>query len=172
MLLSFLGFLLPKYPRERRLLLSHHFSKLTAKLIPAKAQPKSSTLKSRYPVSLSPAQMSVCASMVLSSPPLHGISQQKSCLLFISSSLWPGFTCSRSSEQRAYVLSRFSCVWLLATLWTAARQAPLSTGGFPRQERWSAVSCLPPGNLPDPGIITGALKSTASAGGFFSTSTT
>ena len=34
-----------------------------------------------------------------------------------------------------------SCVLLLATLWTAAYQAPLSMG-FSRQEYWSGVRCL------------------------------
>ena len=36
------------------------------------------------------------------------------------------------------VLSRFSCVWLCATLWTVAHQAPL-TAGFSRQEYWSRL---------------------------------
>ena len=45
----------------------------------------------------------------------------------------------------------FSRVRLLATLWTAARQAPLSLG-FSRQECWSGSPCPPPGDLPDPGI--------------------
>ena len=36
-----------------------------------------------------------------------------------------------------------------AILRTAARQAPLSMG-FPRQEDWSGLPFLPPGNLPDP----------------------
>ena len=38
-----------------------------------------------------------------------------------------------------------------ATLWTVARQTPLSMG-FSRQECWSGLPCPPPGNLPDPGI--------------------
>ena len=42
------------------------------------------------------------------------------------------------------------CVWLFATLWTVARQAPLSTG-FPRQEYWSGLPFPPPGDLPDSG---------------------
>ena len=37
------------------------------------------------------------------------------------------------------------------TLWSAARQAPLSMG-FPRQEYWSGLPFLPPGDLPNPGI--------------------
>ena len=36
------------------------------------------------------------------------------------------------------LLSRFSCVRLCVTLWTAAHQAPLSTG-FSRQECWSGL---------------------------------
>ena len=35
--------------------------------------------------------------------------------------------------------------------WTAAHQAPLSTG-FSRQEYWSGVSFHSPGDLPEPGI--------------------
>ena len=52
----------------------------------------------------------------------------------------------------AYVLSHFSCVWLFATLWTVARQAPLSMG-FSRQEYWSGLPLLSPGDLPDPGLL-------------------
>ena len=37
------------------------------------------------------------------------------------------------------------------TLWTVARQAPLSTG-VSRQKYWSGLPCPPPGDLPDPGI--------------------
>ena len=51
----------------------------------------------------------------------------------------------------ACILSRFSRVWLLLTLWTAACQAPLSMG-FSRQEYWSGLPCPPPGDLRDPGI--------------------
>ena len=36
------------------------------------------------------------------------------------------------------MLSRFNCVWLLAMLWTAAHQAPLSMW-FSRQEYWSGL---------------------------------
>ena len=39
----------------------------------------------------------------------------------------------------ARTLSHFSCVWLFATLWVIAHQAPLSLG-FSRQEYWSALS--------------------------------
>ena len=40
---------------------------------------------------------------------------------------------------------------LFVTLWTIARQAPLSLG-FPRQEYWSELAFPSPGDLPDPGI--------------------
>ena len=66
------------------------------------------------------------------------------------------------------VLSHFSCVQLSVTLWTAARQAPLSTG-FSRQEYWSALPHPPPGDLPDPGIEPTILMSPALAGRFFTT---
>ena len=39
------------------------------------------------------------------------------------------------------VLSPCSCVWICATLWTIASQAPLSRG-FSRQEYWSGLPCL------------------------------
>ena len=70
----------------------------------------------------------------------------------------------------ARVPSCFSRVRFFATLWTVAHQAPLSMG-FPRQEYWSALPCPPPGDLPDPGIEPTSLFP-ASAGGFFTTSTT
>ena len=69
------------------------------------------------------------------------------------------------------MLSRFSHVWLFATLWTAAHQAPLSTG-FSRQEYWSGLLCPPPGDLPDPGIEPVSLMSPALAGRLFTTSAT
>ena len=45
----------------------------------------------------------------------------------------------------------------LWTLWTTARQAPLSMG-FSRQEDWSGLPCAPPGDLPDPGIQVSSLS--------------
>ena len=42
-------------------------------------------------------------------------------------------------------------VQLLVTPWTVAYQAPLSMG-FSRQEYWSGLPFLSPGDLPDPGI--------------------
>ena len=69
------------------------------------------------------------------------------------------------------MLSRFSHVQLLGTLWTVAHQAPLSMG-FSRQEYWSGLPCPPPGDLPDPGLKLESLTSPALAGGFFTTSIT
>ena len=43
------------------------------------------------------------------------------------------------------------CVWLFATLWTVAHQAPLSMG-FSRQKYLSRLPCPPPGDLPNTGI--------------------
>ena len=44
-----------------------------------------------------------------------------------------------------------SCVWLFATPWTVARQAPPSMG-FSRQEYWNGLPFPSPGDLPNPGI--------------------
>ena len=59
-------------------------------------------------------------------------------------------------------------VQLCVTLWTAARQAPLSMG-FSRQERWSGLPFSTPQDLPDPGIEPVSLMSPELAGGFFTT---
>ena len=64
------------------------------------------------------------------------------------------------ARVRVCSLSR---VQLFATPWTVSRQAPLSVG-FLRQEYWSGLPFLSPGDLPDPGI---KLESPASAGEFF-----
>ena len=44
-----------------------------------------------------------------------------------------------------------SHIWLFATPWTVAHQAPLSME-FPRQEYWSGLPFPPPEDLPDPGM--------------------
>ena len=49
-----------------------------------------------------------------------------------------------SLKLHACMLSCLSCVWLFATLWTAAHQAFLSIG-FSRQEYWNRLLSLPPG---------------------------
>ena len=59
----------------------------------------------------------------------------------------------------------------LCDLMDGALQALLSMG-FSRQEYWSGLPCSPPGDLPHPGIEPMSLKSSAVAGGFFTTSAT
>ena len=75
-------------------------------------------------------------------------------------------------EERGFriacILSRFSCVQLLATLWTVAPQAPLFMG-FSRQEHWSSLPGPPPGDLPNPGIKPVSLLSPELTDGFFIT---
>ena len=68
-------------------------------------------------------------------------------------------------------LSHFSRVRLLVILWTVACQAPLFMG-FSRQGYWSGLPCLPPGDLPDPGIKPTSLVSPALAGRLFTSSAT
>ena len=57
------------------------------------------------------------------------------------------------------------------TLWTVARQAPLSMR-FSRQEYWSGLPFPSPGDLPNLGIKHRSFMSPAFAGGLFTTSTT
>ena len=59
-----------------------------------------------------------------------------------------------------------SSVRLSVTPWTAARQAPLSTG-LSRQECWSGSPCPLPRDLPGPGQNPHFLESPALSGGFF-----
>ena len=63
-------------------------------------------------------------------------------------------------RPHAQTLSR---VQLMATPWTATSQTPLSKE-FSRQEYWSGLPFLSPGDLPDPGIESVSL---VLAGGFF-----
>ena len=66
-----------------------------------------------------------------------------------------------------YILSRFSFVWLCASLWTVACQASLSME-FSRQEYWNTGchALPPPGDFPNPGgqIWAVSLKSPTLAG--------
>ena len=57
----------------------------------------------------------------------------------------------------------FSCVWLLVTLWTLSRQAPLSMA-FSKEKYRSGLPCPPPGDLPDSGIELASLMPPAWAG--------
>ena len=69
------------------------------------------------------------------------------------------------------MLSHFSRVQLLVTPWTVAPQTSLSLG-FSRQGYRSGLPCLPPGDLPNPGIEPTSLLSPALAGRFFTASAT
>ena len=69
------------------------------------------------------------------------------------------------------VLNRFCCVCVFVTLWTLARQAPLSMG-FSKQAYWSGLPCPPPADLPHPGMEPASLTSPALAGRFVSTNAT
>ena len=69
----------------------------------------------------------------------------------------------------ACILSHFSRVQLLVTIWTVALQALLSKG-FSKQEYWSGLPCPPLGDLPDTGIEPVSLTSTAWIGRFCTTS--
>ena len=60
------------------------------------------------------------------------------CTLFLQAQKWLS---SLPILLLLLLLSRFSCVWLWATPWTAAYQAPLSMGSS-RQQYWSGCHCL------------------------------
>ena len=72
---------------------------------------------------------------------------------------------SKVSEWKVKSLSR---VWLFATPWTVAYQAPPSIG-FSRQEYWNGLPFPSPGGLPDPGIEPASPAGPVLAGGFFTT---
>ena len=59
---------------------------------------------------------------------------------------------TKMQKQEPKLLSR---VQLFATPWTVAHQAPLSIE-FSRQEYWSGLPFLPPGDIPAPGIEPGS----------------
>ena len=63
---------------------------------------------------------------------------------------WCPAACQAPCEVCMHAQS-LSHVWLLATLWTRACQAPLSME-FSGQEYWGGLPFPPPGDLPDPGI--------------------
>ena len=52
-------------------------------------------------------------------------------------------------------MKSLSRVWLFETPWSVAYHAPPSMG-FSRQECWSGLPFLSPGDLPDPGIKPGS----------------
>ena len=64
-----------------------------------------------------------------------------------------------------------SCIQFFVTLWTVARQAPLSMG-FSREEYWSGLPFPSLRDLLNPGIEPMSPVSPVLAGGFFTTITT
>ena len=66
-------------------------------------------------------------------------------------------------DARVHVCQVAAVMSNSVTLWTVAHQSPLSMG-FSRQEYWSGLPCLPPGDLPDPGIKPTSLMAHALAG--------
>ena len=69
------------------------------------------------------------------------------------------------------ILKSLSHVRFFGTPWTVAYQALLSMG-FSRQEYWSGLPFLSPGDLPNPGIEPASLASPALVSGLFTASTT
>ena len=66
------------------------------------------------------------------------------------------------------LLGHFSRIWLCATPWTAAYQAPLSME-FSRKEYWSGLPCPPPDDLPGLEIEPASPATPALAGRLFIT---
>ena len=62
----------------------------------------------------------------------------------------PGLLLKRGKERKSQSFSQSvaKSVWLFATPWAVAHQAPLFMG-FSRQEYWSGLPCPPPGDLLD-----------------------
>ena len=68
-----------------------------------------------------------------------------------------GLSCHKTCwilVPRKWKCQLLSCVWLFATPWTAAHQAPLSVD-VTRQEYWSGLPFPSPGVLPNPRIKPG-----------------
>ena len=76
--------------------------------------------------------------------------------------------------MHTYLLSRFSCVWLCATLWTLWSLPGSSVHGIFQQELeyWRRLPCPAPGDHLNQGIDLLSLTSPILAGGFFPTSAT
>ena len=90
------------------------------------------------------------------------------CLTLPQPSSWPLMLLAK---HIVCMLSCFSNVRLFAIPWTVACQAPLSVG-FSRQECWSGLPCLPPGDLPYLWMEPASLMSPVLAGEIFTTSAT
>ena len=73
---------------------------------------------------------------------LRGQTEQRDQHDFCSQVTIPHLEWPLVSYLHVCMLGHFSCVRLFETLWTIARQAPLSMG-FSRQENWSGLPCPP-----------------------------
>ena len=96
-------------------------------------------------------------------PPSPSLTESKSLCLFCCLAYRVIITIFLSEWVKS-----LSCVWLFATPWTVAYQAPLSMG-FSRQEYWRGLPFPSPGDLLKPGIEPTSPVSPALAGGFFTT---
>ena len=67
-----------------------------------------------------------------------------------------------NSNKMKVKVKSLSRVWLFATPWMVAYQAPWSMG-FSRQEHWRGLPFPSPGDLPNPGIEPGSLALEADA---------
>ena len=110
---------------------------------------------------LGPGQYLLCTSAAATA------NEPMSLLVHMQPHKWPCY-------MRAYM----SCVCVRATslqscptLWDSMNCSlpGSSVHGFPRQEYWSGLPCLPPGDVPNPGIKPTSLMSPALAGKFFAT---
>ena len=102
---------------------------------------------------------------------IHCPQRQLSCSCHEMQCTWFGVHTRACACVWVCVPSCFSCVWLFATPWIIAHQALLSMG-FSRQDHWSRLPCLPPRDLPNPGIQPVSLMSPVLEGRFFTSSTT
>ena len=90
---------------------------------------------------------------------------EKPFLLHTSTSATQGPGLCDQGVRTGLCAQSLSRVWLVTAPWTVAHQAPLSME-FSRQEHWSGLPFLTPGDLPDPGIKS---TSSALASGFLTT---
>jgi len=88
----------------------------------------------------------------------------------VASAPGEGILQQKAQHGNLQCVCALSHVQLFATLWTVARQAPLSMG-FSRQDYWSGLPFPSPGDLPYPGLEPTSLASPVLVGRFFTTST-
>ena len=144
------------YSQADSLLLNHWGSpwkvvlnKEVGKINPSKTAPFSTPSERYGPAAAAAKSLQSCPTLcdpIDGSPPgspVPGILQARTLE-------WVAIYFSNARKWKVKVKS-LSCVWLFATPWTAAHQAPLSMG-FSRQECWSGLP------LPSPMVLLGPLK--------------